>query len=151
MQALRTSPETADMKIGTVGFCWGGYYAIFLAQDTPSTRVHRPGSESGQVQSLIDASFTAHPSMVGVPDDIKNVTKPLSICIGDIDFAMGHQKVLQTKEILEKKKAGDHEVVIIPGAKHGFAIRYDPKDEYQTECAQKAEVQALEWFAKWLT
>jgi dienelactone hydrolase len=53
------------------------------------------------------------------------------------------------KEILEVKKKGDHEVVVMPGAKHGFAVRVDPKDEVQLEFAERAEVQAVEWFSRW--
>jgi len=53
------------------------------------------------------------------------------------------------KEILEVKKKGDHEVNIIPGAKHGFAVRTHPDDKHQMECADKAEKQAVEWFGRW--
>lgn len=148
-KALRTSPDTANLKIGAAGFCWGGPYAIKLAHDAPSTRVHRPGSEGGEVQPLIDAAFVAHPSMLKVPADINPVTVPLSIVIGDRDFAMSLADVEKTKAILEKK-GDDHEVVIYPGAKHGFTIRSDPTDLVQKELADEAEVHAMKWFSKWL-
>lgn len=150
VRALRTSPDTANLKIGAAGFCWGGLYAIKLAQDTPSSRVHRHGSEAGGVQPLIDAAFTAHPSMVKVPTDIVGVTVPLSIAVGDVDFVMKFPDVQKSKSILEKK-SDDHEVVIYPGAKHGFAVRGDPKDPKQKEFADQAEEQAIAWFSKWLS
>ena len=55
------------------------------------------------------------------------------------------------KEILEVKKKGDHEVVILPGAKHGFAVREDPTDPLQMEYAEKAEAQAVAWFGRWFS
>lgn len=60
-------------------------------------------------------------------------------------------KILELKELLEVKKKGDHEVVIIPGAKHGFAVRVDAKDAFQAECADKAEEQAVSWFSRWFS
>jgi len=53
------------------------------------------------------------------------------------------------KDILEVKKKGDHDVILIEGAKHEFAIRTHPDDEHEMECARKAEAQAIEWFTKW--
>jgi dienelactone hydrolase len=144
-------PETTNLKIGVAGFCWGGQWAVRLAHDTPSSRVHRAGAESGQLQPLVDCSFTAHPSFLSVPDDIDGVSLPLSIAVGDVDTALKHDLVLKSKEILEKKKAGDHEVVVYPGAKHGFAVRGDPTDPKQIELGEKAEAQGLAWFTKWLT
>jgi dienelactone hydrolase len=148
--ALRTTPETANMKIGAAGFCWGGQWAVRLAHDTPSSRVHRTDTEAGQLQSLIDCAYTAHPSFLSMPNDIENVSLPLSIAIGDVDMAMKFDLVKQAQGILQKKRDVGHEVVVFPGAKHGFAIRGDPSDPKQKEMGDKAEVQALEWFGKWL-
>lgn len=154
-KALRTFPPpfpTNNLKIGAAGFCWGGRYTILLAHDTPSSRVRRNESQtssSAALQPLIDCGFTAHPSMVSMPKDIENVNVPLSVAVGNEDIAMKGELILQMKEILEVKKKGDHEVVIMPGAKHGFAIRVDPKDPLQLEYAEKAEVQAIEWFSRW--
>ncbi|RDW74143.1 hypothetical protein BP5796_07585 [Coleophoma crateriformis] len=156
-QKLRTSPPpfaTNSLKIAAAGFCWGGKYTVLLAQDTPSSRVPRFSEDStshasATPEALIECGFTAHPSMLEVPGDIEAVTLPLSIAVGDSDMALKGPLVLQTKEILEKKDVG-HEVNILPGAKHGFSIRPNPEDELQMEYAEKAEVQALAWFGKWL-
>ncbi|KAI9742199.1 MAG: hypothetical protein M1818_004099 [Claussenomyces sp. TS43310] len=150
-RALRSSPDTTNLKIGVAGFCWGGKFTVLLAQDAPSSRVHKAGSEAGEPHSLVDAAFTAHPSLLQVPEDITPVSVPLSIAIGDVDMALKKSLVEQAKEILEKKKAGDHECIIYPGAKHGFAVRGDPDDPRQKELGEQAETQALSWFAKWLT
>jgi len=153
-QALRTSAPpfpTNNLKIASAGFCWGGKHTFLLAEDTPSSRVHRHESQinSKNLEPLIDCAFSAHPSYIEVPKDAEAVTIPTSVAIGDGDMAMKLPLVKQMKEILEKKKAGDHEVVIIPGAKHGFACRNHPTDKYEMECAEKAEDQAIAWFTRW--
>jgi dienelactone hydrolase len=156
-QALRSSPSpfpTNNLKIGAAGFCFGGRYAVLLAQDTPSSRVpaYNPSTESadGPLTPLIDCAFTAHPSMLNVPDDIEAVSRPLSVAIGDKDIALKSNLIVKMKDILEKK-GDDHECVILPGAKHGFSVRMDPKDEVQMGHAATAEKQAIDWFTKWFS
>lgn len=87
--------------------------------------------------------------MVNVPSDVEAVTLPLSIAVGNDDMAMKGPLIRQMEEILTVKKKGDHEVNIMPGAKHGFAVREDPNDKFQGECADKAEAQAIAWFTRW--
>lgn len=144
-KALRTSPETSSYKIGCAGFCWGGKYTTLLAHDPPSSRVL---DSQGQLRSLIDAGFTAHPSLLKMPDDMENVRLPLSISIGDVDMGMKVELCEQAKTILEKKKDG--ECVILPGAKHGFAVRGLLSDPKQKELSDVAEKQAIDWFTKFL-
>jgi len=151
-QALRTAAPpfpTDDLRIGAAGFCWGGKYTILLAADAPSSRVARHSSQkSVGIKPLIDCGFTAHPSLVNVPGDIEAVALPLSVIVGDNDHAMKGPLALQMKEILEVKKKGDHEVIIVPGAKHGFAQRTATDDPFQMEAAQQAEDQAINWFTR---
>jgi dienelactone hydrolase len=167
LQALRTSPPpfaTANLKIGAAGFCWGGKHTILLAQDPSASRVVRHESQTNAAalgdQVLLDCAFTAHPSYVEVPVDIEAIRIPISVAVGDVDMAMKAPLVQQMKKILDAKNqngssssggAGDYEVIILPGAKHGFAVRTHPDDKHEMECAEKAEVQALEWFTRWLT
>jgi len=146
-KALRSDPETSDMKIGAAGFCWGGQFVFLLAHDTPSSRV---GSESGQLRSLIDVGFTAHPSGLSMPRDVENLVRPVSVAVGDVDMMWKIDSIKQAQKILEEKTAGDYEVVVYPGAKHGFAIRGDPSDPKQKVMGDQAEEQALKWFGKWL-
>jgi dienelactone hydrolase len=156
VKALRTSPppfETNNLKIGAAGFCWGGKHVMLLAADTPSSRVYRHESQvtSSTLEPLIDCAFTAHPSSIKVPKDIEAITIPTSVAVGENDMAMGAPLIQQMKDILENKKVGEHEVVIIPGAKHGFSVRTHPEDKHEMDCAQQAEDQAISWFAKWFS
>jgi dienelactone hydrolase len=136
-RSLRASEPTSALKIGAAGFCWGGQYTVGLAH-----------SSKGE-ENLIDCAFTAHPSFLVMPSAIEDVKLPLSIAVGDNDNQLKGPQAILAKDILEKKD-GDHEVVIMPGAKHGFAIRTNPEDKQQMEFAERAEVQALDWFRKWL-
>jgi len=125
---------------------------MLLAQDTPSSRVQpysADASSSAAIAPLIDCAFTAHPSMLDVPKDIEAVQRPLSVVVGDNDMALGSKLAIKMKEILDKKGDG-HECVILPGAKHGFAVRSYPDDEVQIGFGAVAEKQAINWFTKWL-
>jgi len=156
LQAIRTNPPpypTKNLKIGLAGFCWGGKHTMLLAADAPSSRVirtHESLPDSGAPKPLIDCAFTAHPSYIKVPEDIEAITIPTSVAIGDEDMAMGAKPIVRMKETLEGQKNSDHEVNIIPGAKHGFAVRTHPDDAEEMACAEKAENQAIAWFTRWL-
>ena len=138
MTALRSN-EAASLPVGVAGFCWGGKHVTLLCADKDKT----PDGES-----LITCGFTAHPSALAVPADIEAVKLPLSISIGDVDFGLAIGKVNEAKQILEKD-TGKHEVVVIPGAKHGFAVRGNPGDEEEVKQGIQAEDQAVAWFDKW--
>lgn len=155
VQDMRTSPPpfaTDNLKVGAAGFCWGGKHCFLLAADNEADRVgrHESQTNAGKPQTLLDCVFTAHPSALEVPKDAEAVVVPTSLCIGDVDMALGIESVNKVKDILEAKEQGMHEVVVLPGAKHGFAVRSHPDDEYEMACAGKAEKQALAWFERWL-
>jgi dienelactone hydrolase len=135
-EALRSDPETKSLKIGSAGFCWGGKYTILLSQEP----------------NLIDVGFTAHPSKMKFPEDWDKVQKPLSIAIGDVDMGIKIDMVNDIKPLLEgeSKPKRQNEVVIYPGAKHGFAVRAPPTDEGQTKSGVEAMKQAIAWFEKWM-
>ncbi|KAH7024627.1 Alpha/Beta hydrolase protein [Microdochium trichocladiopsis] len=149
-QKLRSSPAPYQtngkpLRIGAAGFCWGGKFGVWLAQDEPASRL-------AEAQPLVDCVFTAHPSFLSVPADIEAVTLPLSVAVGEDDMALPADKIQQMKKMLEAKPGaeGRYEVNIIPGAKHGFAVRSHPNDAHEMECALRAEDQAIAWFDKWL-
>ncbi len=135
-EALRSDSETKSLKVGSAGFCWGGKYTILLSQEP----------------NLVDVAFTAHPSKMKFPEDWDKAQKPLSIAIGDVDLGIKIEMVNDIKTLLEgqSKPKGQNEVVIYHGAKHGFAVRADPKDEGQTKSAGDALKQAIAWFGKWM-
>lgn len=140
--------ETERLRIGAAGFCWGGYYTVYLSKDEPGTRVASP--VSGETLPLIDCGFTAHPSFLTVPKDIEAIKQPVSVGNGADDQFLGRKNMLLLKSILEGKEDAAHEVIIYEGANHGFAIRGDPNDPKQAELGAKAEDQAVSWWKKQL-
>ena len=153
-KALRTSPppfETKDLKIGAAGFCWGGKHTIELAKDDPKHRVTRHSSQtlSSAPESLIDAAFVAHPTFIKVPDDIDPIKIPISWSVGEEDMQMKGPDVQKMKAILESKTDAQHDVQLIPGAIHGFAICTHPENKEEMVAAQRAEEQAVSWFSRW--
>ncbi|KAH6680070.1 Alpha/Beta hydrolase protein [Plectosphaerella plurivora] len=140
LSALRTSPPPGlpeSHKTGIVGFCWGGKYATQLCQGS---------SGPFASDSLVDYGFTAHPSMLTVPDDFEKLTLPFSMANGDDDMMMNFKQIEQAVMVMEAKKGC--EVEIYPGATHGFAVRGDPNDKKQGDFGMRAEDQAVAWFRK---
>ena len=99
---------------------------------------------------MVDAGFAAHPSKMAFPQDWEKVVRPLSVAIGDVDMVIGIEDVRKVEKLLEGKKDVETELRVYEGAKHGFAVRADPKDEGQTKSAVKSQKQSLEWFGKFL-
>ncbi|KAH7089419.1 Alpha/Beta hydrolase protein [Paraphoma chrysanthemicola] len=126
----------AGARIGVAGFCWGAH---------ATTRLARCDHISNANQPLIDAAFTAHPSEVKV-DDFSGIKVPYSMIIGDIDFAMKIEDVKKVTGILAANTALENEVVVVPGARHGFAVRANPNDPSEKEMADQAEDQLVRWF-----
>lgn len=133
--------EAANLAVGVAGFCWGGKMVTLLCHDD---------EKASNGASLVDAGFTAHPSGLTLPGDIEAVEKPLSIANGTLDFQLTMPGVKQVQEIFANKKEGRCEMVVYDGAKHGFAIRGNPKVEKELKQGLEAEDQAVAWFEKWL-
>lgn len=156
-------------KIGVAGFCWGGLFAVGLTNTNNPDNWATLGG--GKKVPLIDVAFTAHPSMLKLPKHIEEVELPLSLANGENDSFMGEKKMKEVQRILEEKsrKAANgadasrgsgpdnfalpdtHQVVVYPGAKHGFAVRGDRDDPWQKQRGEEAEDQAVRWFKAWFT
>ena len=89
-------------KVGAVGFCWGGRYAILQA--------HGPSPDGSADDSVgVDAAVACHPSLVAIPGDFDPVSKPLSIAFGDRDSLLDQKSLSQIQDLLAKKSDVPHE------------------------------------------
>lgn len=119
-------------KVGALGFCWGGRYAILAAH--------------GEV----DAAVACHPSLVSVPADFERVTKPLSLAVGDQDSLLDRGTVGQIQDLMAKKTELPHELRIYEGQIHGFALRSDWGSDRDKKAMDDCEEQGMDWFNKYL-
>ena len=127
-------------KVGTIGFCWGGRYAILTAQGGN----YQPGQE-------IDAAYACHPSLLAIPADIEPVTKPLSLALGSKDSLVGDKEIGQVQNALQKLTSVPHELKIYEDQIHGFSLRGDFTGEKDKKAMDEAENQGIEWFQNYLS
>jgi len=134
-------------KLGVAGFCWGGYGSTKLCAET---------AEEGGSTPLIDAQYNAHPSKVTTDMIIAAVVNkvPYSMAIGDKDMALALKDVLAIEAALKEKfgepEENNYEVKVYKGCKHGFAIRAQPNNKVESEAAEDAAKQAIDWYNKYL-
>jgi len=145
IKSVRSIPGTN--KVGAIGFCWGGRYAI-LAGQKPFSGTEGQG---------IDAAFAAHPSLVSIPADFDPVVVPLGLAVGDADSLLSAEQVDQIKDVLAKKERGEQgekstsEVVVYQDQVHGFALRGDWSSEKDKKAMDDTEKQGIAWFKKYLS
>lgn len=128
-------------KIGAVGFCWGGRYAILQADG----KTEAEGSVGG-----VDAAFAAHPSLMAVPGDFDPVIKPLSLAFGTKDSLVDEKTRGQIIDVLSKKTEVDHEIRIYEDQVHGFALRSDWSSDKDKKAMDEVTRQGIEWMSKYL-
>ena len=134
--------EAHTLPVGAAGFCWGGQPVLTLTH---------PGVVSKDGRQLVDAVFTGHPSALSLPGDVDKITKPVSVAIGDKDKVTPMKQVKLIQDTWAR--IGNDvatEVVVYPGAGHGFCVRVDPRNENQFQQSKDAEVQAVAWFQRHL-
>jgi dienelactone hydrolase len=131
IKAIREIPGTG--KVGAVGFCWGGRYAILAAH--------------GEV----DAAYACHPSLVSIPADFDPVNRPLSLAVGSKDSLLDTNSVGTIQDLMAKKTELPHELRIYEDQVHGFALRSDWSQEKDRKAMDEAEKQGIEWFQKYLS
>ena len=148
LQALRRATPRSQ-KIGMVGFCWGGKYAIRAGLASNMIEI------DGDKVPLVDAVVGLHPSHLDIPDDVENLVVPVSYGWGQEDVAVNIKqkgKVEDVHATVRKagKKLPEMEHKVYKPGRHGFAVRGNPDDPQERACLQDSVTQVLNWFERWL-
>ena len=148
LQALKRATPRSQ-KIGMVGFCWGGKYAIRAGLESNMIEI-----DGGKVP-LVDAAVGLHPSNLDFPDDVETLVVPVSYGWGVEDTAVKFEQKGKVEEIHAKaKKAGrklpEMEHKVYKPGRHGFAVRGNPDDSLERACLEDSVTQVLNWFGRWL-
>lgn len=101
INTVRMTPGTN--KIGAVGFCWGGRYAILEAHG-------RHQDDKGSDIGGVDAAVAYHPSLVAIPGDFDPVSVPLTLALGTKDSLLDQKSVGQIQDLMAKKVDLPHEL-----------------------------------------
>lgn len=142
VNTVRMTPGTN--KIGAIGFCWGGRYAILQAHGQDKSG---KGSDIGGV----DAAYACHPSLVAVPADFEPVEKPLSLALGTKDSLLDQGTVGKIQDLMAKKTEVPHEMRLYEDQVHGFALRSDWSSDKDKKAMDEAAQQGIEWFSEYLS
>lgn len=136
-------------KIGMVGFCWGGRYAVRAGLASNVVEV------DGEKVTLVDAVVALHPSNMVVPADIGALAVPTSFGWGVEDSVVSFDQKTKVEETHARAVAAGGEVPVTehktykPG-RHGFGVRGNPDDPAERACLEGTEKQVLAWFQRWL-
>lgn len=147
--SLRRETFAKGLKVGMVGFCWGGRFAIRAAQENHSIDI------DGKKTPLVDAVVAMHPSNLVFPTDMDKPVVPISIGWGQDDVGVNIEQKGKMEDVHAKTKAAGHKVpetehVVYKPGRHGFAVRGNPEDPQERKILEDTEKQAIAWLNKWL-
>ncbi|KAF8846461.1 hypothetical protein BDZ45DRAFT_682511 [Acephala macrosclerotiorum] len=148
LQALRRATPKSQ-KIGMVGFCWGGRYAVKAGLKGNMIEL------DGAKVPLVDAIVALHPSNMVLPGDVETLVVPTSYGWGLEDTQVKIEQKGKVEDIHAKAKAAGRKLpemehkVYRPG-RHGFAVRGNPNDPLERACLEDSVTQVLSWFGRWL-
>jgi dienelactone hydrolase len=139
----RATPR--DKKIGMVGFCWGGKYALRAARE--SNQIELDGAKV----PLVNAVVALHPSNLTLPEDVNRLVVPTSFGWGEEDSSVKIELKGKVEDICKRAaNAPEMEHKVYKPGRHGFAVRGNPDDPSERACLEDSEKQVLDWFGRWL-
>jgi len=150
---LAAHPAVAGRRIGIVGFCMGGSYAIHAAASCRGVSAavpfygmlsHERGLLAPPPGERLDPARKPRSPL----EAARNVRCPLLGCFGAEDPYISIEDVARFDEQLDAS-GQPHEVIVYPGAGHAFAN--DTRAElYRPEAARDAWSRMIGWFQRYL-
>jgi carboxymethylenebutenolidase len=125
-------------KLGITGFCWGGRIVWLYA-------AHNPKLKAGVAWygPLIGNADELHPK--SAIELVPRLKAPVLGLYGGADTHITAEHVEQMREALKKAKQSS-EIVVYPGAPHGFNADY--RSSYHKDAAEDGWKRLQEWFKK---
>lgn len=125
---LRQHPS-CNGKVVVFGYCFGGRYAYLSV-----------------ARALADGAVSFHGTKIGLNlDEAKNVSRPLSIHVGDVDPSIPMDEVEDTRKALAGNRLA--EVHVYPGVVHGFTGKgrpaYDRNADQSSTAAAERMIRSL--------
>jgi carboxymethylenebutenolidase len=134
-------PGVAANRVGVTGWCWGGSTTIQVAATDPRMKAavawYGPPGRPYQGRSGPVTGF----------DLAKDIKIPFLGLYGEADQGIKVEDVKKFEELL-KQHDKNVEIVIYPGAPHGFHADYRPS--YKPEAAADGWKRCVGWFDKYL-
>jgi dienelactone hydrolase len=148
LEKLRRATPTSQ-KIGMVGFCWGGKYAIRAGLESNMIEI------DGKKVPLVDAIVALHPSHLDVPEDVETLVVPVTYGWGLEDPQVkietkGKVEAVHSQATKSGRKVPEMAHQVYKPGRHGFAVRGNPDDPLERACLENSVTQVLDWFQKWL-
>lgn len=120
-------------KIGAIGFCWGGKYALRLG-----------------AQGQLSATVAAHPSLVQPKNDkLTQTSSPVLFLVAEGDPLYNSTLKAQTEDAIKGANA-TLAVKVYQGVSHGFTLRPESNSTEALEAQNDAFAAASAWFNVWL-
>jgi len=130
---LASRPDVRKDRVGAIGWCMGGRYALALATEEPRL-------------AAVVAYYGAPPTDAAA---IAKIKAPVLGNFGGEDKGPSPEQV-KAFEAAMKKAGKTVDVKIYPGAGHAFANVNNPWGGYREAAAKDAWARTLSWFAKYL-
>jgi len=135
---LKTRKDADAQRTGITGFCWGGNTVWMYA-------AHNPAVKAG-VAWYGRLAGEASANQPKFPIDIAATLKvPVLGLYGEKDHGIPLEQVEKMRAALKKAKSKS-EIIVYPGAEHGFHADYRPS--YNEKSAADGWQKLLSWFAE---
>jgi carboxymethylenebutenolidase len=150
---LAAHPAVAGRKIGVVGFCMGGTYAIHAAASCRGVSAaapfygmlsHEHGLLAAPPGERLDPAHKPRSPL----EAARAVRCPLLGCFGADDAFIPAADVARLDEALDAS-GQPHEVIVYPGAGHAF-MNDTRAEMYRPDAARDAWQRMVAWFQRYL-
>ncbi len=138
----KSRPNVRKDRVGVTGWCWGGSSVMQIAATNPDMKAavawYGPPARPYKGKSGDVTGF----------DVAKDVKIPFLGLFGELDQNPKPEDARKFGELVKQAGNQNVEIVVYPGAQHGFHADYRPS--YKADAAQDAWKRCNDWLKKYL-